>query len=217
MENIKETPASKVLMKNCWIVCGPESSGSVFIAKVISFAIGHCDFFGEYSGYGYNNDVFCENLVLHRSLPYERPKQFQDTLIEEISAFSDQYERVNYVLTTRDMNCSIQSKIRRFGGSVKDAEEDYVKVAPFYARLVDDDACYIWSYESMLILGKPYFLRMYRFFGIESDFFPEFYDANNAYFRQGRFGRRVRASIRMVKHVLARAWKTVGGDRNGAS
>jgi len=174
------------MMKNCWIICGPESSGSVFLAKTISFVTGHCDFFGQYSGYGYNSNSACENLVLHRSIPYMRPKKFQDSLIEEIAAFSEQYERANYILTTRDKNCSIQSKIQRFGGSIKEAEDDYTLALPFFERLVNDDNCFIWSYETMLLLGKPYFQRMYRFFGIESDFSPEIYDGNAPYIKNER-------------------------------
>jgi len=172
------------MMKNSWVICGPESSGSVFLAKTISFATGHCDFFGQYSGYVYNSNIPCENLVLHRSLPYQRPKNFQDSLVEEISAFCDKYERVNYILTTQDKNCSIQSKIRRFGGSIKEAEEDYIRAASFFERLANNDNCFIWSYESMLLLGKPYFLRMYRFFGINSDFCPEVYDGNTPHIVQ---------------------------------
>jgi len=30
----------------------------------------------------------------------------------------------------------------------------------------------------MILFGKPYFLRMYRFFGIESNFSPDVYDGN---------------------------------------
>ena len=173
-------------MKNSWVICGPESSGSVLIAKTISFAAGYCQFYGQYSGYGYNSDLPCENLVLHRSIPYKRPKKFQNLLIDEVSSFSNLYERVNYVLTTRDKNCTIQSKIHRFGGTIEEAEEDYAKAAPFFEQLANDDNCFIWSYESMLMLGKPYFLRMYRFFNIDSDFCPEFYDGNSPYIGQGK-------------------------------
>jgi hypothetical protein len=172
------------MMKNAWVVCGPESSGSVFVAKTLSFAIGHCDFFGQYSGYGYNSNDLCENLVLHRSLPYQRPKKFQNSLVEEIAAFSDKYERVNYILTTRDKSCSIQSKIRRFGGFFQEAEEDYKIAAPYFEMLSNDDRCFIWNYESMILLGYPYFLRMYRFFGIDSDFVPEIFDANAPYVKK---------------------------------
>ena len=171
------------MMKNSWIICGPESSGSVLVAKTISFVTGHCDFYGKYSGYGFNSESACNNLVLHRSLPYMRPKIFQDSLIEEIATFSDKYERVNYILTTRDKSCSILSKIRRFGSNKKDAEKDYEIAAPFFEKLTGDDNCFIWSYESMLLLGKPYFFRMYRHFGIKSDFVPQIHDGNARYIK----------------------------------
>lgn len=176
--------ANPEMMKNAWVICGPESSGSVFLAKTLSFATGHCEFFGQYSGYGYNSPSHCENLVLHRSLPYQRPKRFQASLNEEIAAFAGKYDCVNYILTTRDKSCSIQSKIRRFGGFLKEAEDDYATAFPFFEKLVDDDSCYIWSYESMVLLGRPYFLRMYRFFGIDSDFVPDIYDANAGYVKK---------------------------------
>ena len=99
------------MYKNAWVICGPESSGSVFLAKTISFAVQHCKFFGQYSGYGYNSKKLCENLVLHRSIPYKRPKQFQNALMKEIDKFKKEYEKVNFILTTRDQSCSIQSKI----------------------------------------------------------------------------------------------------------
>lgn len=174
------------MFKNSWVICGPESSGSVFIAKTISYVTGHCDFFGEYSGYGFNSNIPCENLVLHRSLPFRRrPKKFQDVLVKEISSFSNKYEFVNYILTTRDKNCSIKSKIRRFGGTIEEAEEDYRKAFQFFEQLVNDDNCFIWSYETMVMMGGPYFQRMYRFFSIESDFYPDIYDGNASYIKNG--------------------------------
>lgn len=171
------------MMKNSWVICGPESSGSALVAKTISFVTGHCEFYGQYSGYGYNSENTCENLVLHRSLPYMRPKKFQDELITEIATFSDKYERVNYILTTRDKSCSILSKTRRFGSSTKEAEKDYEVAAPFFEKLANDDNCFIWSYESMLLLGKAYYFRMYRHFGIESHFIPKTHDGNAPYIK----------------------------------
>ena len=167
------------MLKNSWVVCGPEGSGSALVAQTVSYATGYCESFGQYSGYGFNSKNHSENLVLHRSLPYKRPKKFQEDLIEEISSFSGLYSRVNFILTTRDKECSIKSKIRRFGGSREEAEKDYIKSAPFFEQLANDDSCFIWNYESMLMLGKPYFLRMYRFFQIDSNFVPDIYDGNN--------------------------------------
>ena len=37
---------------------------------------------------------------------------------------------------------------------------------------------FIWRYETMIMYGRPYFRRLYRFLGIESDFCPEVVDAN---------------------------------------
>ncbi len=191
-------------MKNSWVICGPESSGSALIAKTVSFATGHCDFFGQWSGYKYNSESACENLVLHSSLPCDRPRKFQDWLIKEVATFSEKYERVNYILTTRDRNCSIRSKILRFGDTKKEAEKDYEIVYSFFEELVNDDNCFIWSYETMILLGKPYFSKMYRFFGIESDFVPEIYDGNAPYIRNHFSNpiKHARAMIRRQKYPI---------------
>jgi len=171
-------------MKNCWIICGPEGSGSVFIAKTISFATGHCEFFGQYSGSGRNSKTTCENLVLHRSVPYGRPKKFQNSLRNEIGKLSKHFDRINYVLTTRDKNCSTLSKLKRFKGSLEDADHDYWEALPFFQELATKDNCFIWNYETMVLLGAPYFIRMYRFFGIRSKYIPEVVDGNAKYFEK---------------------------------
>ena len=49
--------------KKIYVIIGPEGSGSVFIAQVVSFVVGHCRTFGEWSGYGLNDKVGAENLV----------------------------------------------------------------------------------------------------------------------------------------------------------
>jgi len=110
------------MLNNAWVVCGPESSGSVFLAKTLSFALKKCNFFGEYSGYGYNSNTSCENPVLHRSIPYMRPRKWDTDLMQEVSRFSPQFRRVkNYVLTTRCKQITILSKCRRFGDTMHTA------------------------------------------------------------------------------------------------
>ncbi len=167
--------------RNCWIVCGPESSGSVLVAKTLSYAIGKCSFPGEYSGYGYNNNSICENLVLHRSIPYMRPKFWHQDLLNEISKFNSSFDKVNFILTTRDKNISLKSKMRRFGDDLLEAQEDILKASVFFDQLTLNPNTFIWSYESMVLLGKSYFKRMYNFFNIKSDYIPEIYDGNFPY------------------------------------
>ncbi len=167
--------------RNCWIVCGPESSGSSFLAKTLSYAIGKCSYPGEYSGYAYNNSYICENFVLHRSIPYGRPKHWAENLLHEIDSFKYKFEKVNFILTTRDRNISTLSKIKRFNENANEAQEDFKKASSFFHELTMDLNTYIWSYESMILLGDSYFKRMYKFFNIKSDYIPNIYDGNEPY------------------------------------
>jgi|688.fasta_scaffold762754_1 hypothetical protein len=174
-----------VIMKgkfnNAFVVCGPESSGSVFIAQVLSYAIGVCKYYKEYSGYGCNMDIWGEGLVLHRSIPYQRPKRWQDSLLKEVEGFKEKYQHVNYILTTRYSEVSIRSKMNRFGDDLLSARADLVQALPFFQLLASDASTFIWSYETMLLLKDAYFLRLYNHFKIDSDFIPDIYDGNAPY------------------------------------
>jgi len=169
------------LFENCYVIVGPESSGSMHISRVISFITGRCEKFGEYRGNMANSSELCENLVLHCSVPRKRPKQFQEFVESLIEHYQVVFKNVNIVLTTRDKSISTLSKIRRFGESKESARLDYEKAMPFFEKLVRDDDCFIWNYETMILLGDEYFFRLYRHLGIESDFVPEFYDGNAPY------------------------------------
>ena len=191
-----------LVMKICWIVVGPESSGSVLIAKTLSYAVGHCKKFGDYSGYGYNDEIGANNLVLHRSLPYKRPKRFQEDLQSELNVFINQYNKVNYVLTSRDVNCSIQSKMARFKDTFKEAQSDYLDAAPYFSELVLDQNCFIWSYESMNLYKESYFKRLYDFYGINSQFYPDVYDGNERYIRKSLVQNAVNHMSKIMKPIL---------------
>ncbi len=167
--------------KVAWIVTGPESSGSVFVAQALSYAVGKCTKPGEYSGYGYNNNDLCENLVLHRSIPYMRPKRFSEELLFEISRFENKYENINYILTTRDNKISLISKTLRFGDTQEEGENDYAKSIDFFKKLAINPKVFIWNYETMVFLGESYFKRMYNFFGIESNYIPLIRNENYKY------------------------------------
>ena len=167
--------------KSAYVVCGPESSGSVFIAQVLSYAIGSCSQYKDYSGYGYNMQARNNGLVLHRSIPFQRPKCWQDSLLEEVDQFKNEYENINFILTTRYTEITLLSKMRRFGGDLSTAREDIVKALPFFQSLAKEKSTFIWNYETMLLLGDAYFSRLYDHFGIDSQFYPETYDGNITY------------------------------------
>jgi|LakMenE01Jun11ns_1017448.scaffolds.fasta_scaffold9950032_2 hypothetical protein len=167
--------------KTCWIICGPESSGSVLIAKTISHAVGASKQFSDYSGYGYNGEIGIDNLVLHRSIPFLRPKKNHHDLLVEIDALKQQYSVINYILTTRDPLISIISKANRFGGSLVEGQEDIELARDFFASICKEPTCFIWSYETMQLLGDVYFKRLYEFFDISSEYVPSIRDANSKY------------------------------------
>ena len=167
--------------KTCWIVCGPESSGSVLIAKTISHAVGASKHFSDYSGYGYNGEIGIDNLVLHRSIPFLRPKKTHHDLLEEISLLKQDYHLINYILTTRDPLISIISKSNRFGGTLDEGREDIDLARDFFVSVCKEPTCFVWSYETMQLLGSGYFKRLYNFFDIDSDFIPAIKDANSKY------------------------------------
>lgn len=162
------------------IVVGPESSGSVFVAKVVSHVLGHCQEFGDWNGYGFNDKIGADKLVLHRSVPYDRPKKFPTSAAELLEPFQG-YDDVKIVLTSRDRTISMSSKIRRFGGGISQARLDLATARPLFAELLDRDDVLVWNYETMVLFGQPYFNRLYRFLGVESDFRPDVVDANNKY------------------------------------
>jgi hypothetical protein len=168
-------------LKTCWLVCGPESSGSVLIAKTISHAVGASKQFSDYSGYGYNGEIGIDNLVLHRSVPFLRPKKSHHDFIEEINLLKTQYNCINYILTTRDPLISIISKTNRFGGDISEGQCDLDQARDFFVSICNEPTCFIWSYETMQLLGSDYFLKLYRFFDIDSAFVPSLRNANAKY------------------------------------
>lgn len=167
--------------KTCWIVCGPESSGSVLIAKTISHAVGASKQFSDYSGYGYNGEIGIDNLVLHRSIPFLRPKKTHHDLLDEIGVLKQHYHVINYILTTRDPLISIISKTNRFGGSLDEGKVDLDHARDFFASICNEPTCFVWSYETMQLLGNAYFKRLYDFFDVNSSFVPSIKDANSKY------------------------------------
>lgn len=183
LKEVASSSGPSVEYQTCWIVCGPESSGSVLVAKTISHAIGVSTDFNSWNGYGYNSEIGANNLVLHRSIPFMRPKMYHDDVQKEIRELKKHYSRINYILTTREPTISLISKKNRFGGTYEDGELDLEKGKTFFRQICGEPTCFIWSYESMQILGADYFKRLYSFYGISSDFIPEVRDANQKYIR----------------------------------
>ncbi|MFA8441993.1 hypothetical protein [Yoonia sp.] len=170
-------------MKTAIVVSGFEGSGSVFISKTVSHVIAATPF-GEWSGYGFNRQMGEDNIVLHRSIPYMRPKLWHDDPTELRELFAA-YDRLRFIVTTRDLSASVASRMSRFGGTVEEYQNDNSRAAQFFQKLLAQEDCFIWSYETMCALRESYFRRLYGWLGVESNFIPVIEDANQRFFSRG--------------------------------
>ena len=83
------------------------------LQKIASYVLGKCNNFGDWNGYGWNGFKGDNLVIIHRSMPYEKsPKKWLNNLLEEINGM-DHYE-ISYVICTRDLNISKQSRLKRF-------------------------------------------------------------------------------------------------------
>jgi len=169
----------KIVVKNAVVILGYESSGSVFISKVVSHVLGKCDSFGEWNGYGFNGEIGDQLVILHRSIPYGRPKRWHDNPEEIKEIFAD-YE-LRFIICTRDPTISQLSRIQRFGGSFSVYIGDTSRATSLFAKVMGKYSFYIWNFETMLTLGNFYFDDLYKWLDIESEFYPNVENANRPY------------------------------------
>ncbi|MAX74275.1 MAG: hypothetical protein CMH66_11520 [Nioella sp.] len=167
-------------MRTAIVVTGFESSGSVFISKTISHVNGSCLTFGDWNGHGFNRPIGEDGIVLHRSIPYRRPRRWHDDPAELHEIFIG-YDRIRFVLTTRDLSISIASRMRRFGGTTEDYLEDNRRTTRFLQSIMAREDHFIWNYETMCAFQHVYFQQLYAWLGIESSFLPDVVDANRRF------------------------------------
>lgn len=183
----------------CVFVIGPESSGSMLIAKTLSAALG-IDAFGQWNGEGWSTssgtprpDGTPGDRLCHRSLPYDlHPARWPD-IDAWITEYADSHD-VRFVLCTNDIFLSEQSRIDRFGKTVAECEQETARARDMILDVRSRDVpSMIWSYETFMLLDKSYLDDLYAFIGIQSDFMPTLRDANRKRLT-GKIARRRRPS-----------------------
>ncbi|NHJ47087.1 MAG: hypothetical protein FK733_04795 [Asgard group archaeon] len=160
-------------------VIGPESSGSMLIAKIIAHVL-DIKKHGEWGGGAWaipENEKFTNN-VLHRSLPYDKDAKFPN-VDEWIDKYKD--NDIYFVLTTRDQTIIDLSKKRRFNR--RKESKEHRKISREILSKVLNSQCksLIWSYETFIYLQYDYLKLLYDFLGVQSDFNPDIYDGNRKY------------------------------------
>lgn len=132
----------------CVFVVGPESSGSMLIAKIISHAL-NIDQYGEWNGAGWSDKGM--HKVCHRSLPYLIPPQYPD-IDKWIHKNQHDYD-IFFVITTRDITISEVSRIKRFSKTLEQVQKESKRASEIICELINSgQKYYIWSYETFMFL-----------------------------------------------------------------
>ncbi|MEM8777525.1 MAG: hypothetical protein AAGF26_01370 [Cyanobacteria bacterium P01_G01_bin.49] len=165
------------MMRKCIFVIGPESSGSMLIAKICSHVLGIHEY-GTWDGVAWSDKG--EHKVCHRSLPYgSKPPKFPN--IEHwISQNEESYE-VYFILTTRDITISELSRFYRFLKPLKQSQKESEKARDIMTMIINSKyKHFIWSYETFMFLKKEYLNCLYKFLDMESEFIPNIVDSNSS-------------------------------------
>lgn len=167
-------------MKKCFIITGPESSGSVFISKVISYYVGATKNINDWSGKGYCKSINPNIKILHRSQPFLNANQYC-TLKQFQEEIPDM--KLYFILTTRYHPFSALSKKKRFGRTEEDIINNLAKSKSILNEIIKSKENYfIWNYETMLYLNETYFDLLYNFVEGTNKYYPKIQDGNLAYF-----------------------------------
>lgn len=164
------------------VITGFESSGSVFLARVVSVVLGKCAKFGDWSGYGWNGEQGDDLIIIHRSMPFTRnPKKWWSELEQEIEAL-ESYSK-EFIVCTRDLNISKLSRLKRFGGTLDKYHDDDRKARGIFFELLARERCFVFSLESAIALEGAYYKILFEWLGVSSNFRPNVFDANRPYIR----------------------------------
>jgi len=162
-------------MKNkCVFVIGPESSGSMLIARICSHVL-NIQRYGEWNGVAWSDKG--SHKVCHRSLPYGNPPQYPD-IKRWVSENEKDYD-LYFILTTRDITISEISRFNRWSKPIEQSQLESAKAKEIIATVINaGHSFFIWSYETFMYLEGSYLDILYQFLGVKSDFIPELIDAN---------------------------------------
>jgi hypothetical protein len=166
---------SPVMKQKCVFVVGPESSGSTYVARIVSTALGR----PGWNGRGFNccGEAMCDQpsdhvypctpvpngvLVCHRSLP------FAGSAYPPIRQWKAAYDP-RWIVCTRDITISELSRQTRMGKPAQQCSQqsDQAQAIIRSDILGSSDQTFIWSYETFMFLRDSYLNRLLTFLGIQ--------------------------------------------------
>ncbi len=163
-----------MITRKCVFVIGPESSGSMLVAKICSHVLG-IHKYGDWSGVAWSDKG--HHKVCHRSLPYGNPPKYPD--VEQWISDNEKNYAIYFILTTRDITISELSRFYRWAKPFKQSQKESAKAMNIMCMIINSKYKYfVWSYEAFMFLKKEYLNSLYQFLGVESEFIPNLIDAN---------------------------------------
>ena len=161
------------------LVTGPENSGSKLCARTIAHVLNVCDFEDWAGHYWAPNKISNKHSVLHRSTPYAGNNVVNvNQIIKEYKG-----KDLRVVFTTRDGNISKNRlKKTRKNYTDDDAKHFIGENIKIINKVRKENIPYIfWSFESTILYAETYLYDLYKFIGIESEYIPPLFDANEKY------------------------------------
>lgn len=172
---------SETVTKKAFVITGPESSGSRFIARVIAHVTGKDKRYLDWNGIKMNGKLGDDLIILHLSQPHNRPTKFSS--LRDFKNLLKGYE-LKFIITTRDQNIVKKSKIKSYFETAKSAKEHQILSRKILTEIIKHESCFIWSYETQQYLREIYFQKLYEFLGVNTNFFPrDLFDANQKYLK----------------------------------
>lgn len=165
-------------MNKCVFCIGPESSGSILIAKICSHVL-NIEPYGEWNGNHLSTNG--TDKVYHRSLPYGVQPQFPN-VFQWIQDNHD-YKRY-FILCTRDINISHISRLNRWEKPLTQSQYESSIAKKIMTNIImSQENHFIWSYETFMYLQEVYLQSLYKWLDVKSTFVPKLIDGNRKYIK----------------------------------
>lgn len=158
-----------------YIVIGLESTATRLVSRLIAINLGIIADENDWDGIGNISDE--NNSVTHSSMPYGQGSLRHIPDKKYIKSFDF------VIITTRDINCVISSKLNIHDKNIDSILTDNKKSLNILSSIIKDKSqCYIFSYESAVMLQESYTRFFLKQLNIDMIKHILFVDKNKKYF-----------------------------------
>jgi len=157
-----------------YLVAGLESSCTRIVSKLIAYNLNIIESTDEWNAHDsiFNND----HLVSHRSIPHGIENHFIDDNFIELFDY--------VIITTRDWNCSLLSKIEKHQHSVTEANSEHLAGIETIKNIITKhNNVYIFSSETAFLLQDYYTIPILKSIGIKEPKHLPFDNPNRKYLK----------------------------------